>query len=202
MSTLYVTKNYKIDAPFPAAVKAVFDAIASDENIKYREFRNVEFYGDEKEFFAAYSYIDAEGAGQTLQVSINKLNYKTGKVTPISEQSDQVDAQKTVRIAIDCVLLENEIILCDLQNEDIQDRCFYKEGKLEMVKADCLRVIEKTENSITVEATEYVQAVALEGNGVFSDSYFSLLPGQRRTVSFTPIQGEETEITCIGYTLA
>ena len=140
--------------------------------------------------------------GQTLQVSINKLNYKTGKVTPISEQSDQVDAQKTVRIAIDCVLLENEIILCDLQNEDIQDRCFYKEGKLEMVKTDCLRVIEKTENSITVEATEYVQAVALEGNGVFSDSYFSLLPGQRRTVSFTPIQGEETEITCIGYTLA
>lgn len=72
VSTLYVTKNYKIDAPFPAAVKAVFDAIASDENIKYREFRNVEFYGDEKEFFAAYSYIDAEGAGQTLQVRMRK----------------------------------------------------------------------------------------------------------------------------------
>ena len=140
--------------------------------------------------------------GQTLQVSINKLNYKTGKVTPISEQSVPVDAQKTVRIAIDCVLLENEIILCDLQNEDIQDRCFYKEGKLEMVKTNGLRIIEKMENSITVEATEYVHAVALEGNGVFSDSYFSLLPGQRRTVSFTPIQGEETEITCIGYTLA
>ena len=102
---------------------------------------------------------------------------------------------------MDCVLQENEILLCDLSNEDIQDRCFYKEGKLELIKTDCLRVTEKTNTTITVEATEYVHAVALEGNGVFSDSYFSLLPGQRRTVSFTPTQGENSEITCIGYTL-
>lgn len=140
--------------------------------------------------------------GQTLQVSINKLNYKTGKVTLLSEQSIQVDTQKTARIAIDCVLQENEIILCDLQNEDIQDRCFYKEGKLEMVKTNGLRTIEKTENSITVEATEYVHAVALEGNGVFSDSYFSLLPGQCRKISFVPLQAGKSDITCVGYTLA
>ena len=140
--------------------------------------------------------------GQTLQVSINKLNYKTGKITSCVEQKVSVDAQKFTRIAFDCKLDQDEIIFCDLQNENIQDRCFYKEGKLELIKTDCLRVIEKTENSITVEANGYVHAVALEGNGVFSDSYFSLLPGQRRTISFTPIQGEETEITCIGYTLA
>ena len=54
-----------------------------------------------------------------------------------------------------------------------------------MVKTDYLRVIEKTQNSIT-----YVHAVALEGNGVFSDSYFSLMPGQCRTIAFTPTQGE------------
>jgi beta-mannosidase len=140
--------------------------------------------------------------GQTLQVSINKLNYKTGKVTLLSEQSIQVDAQKTARIAIDCVLQENEIILCNLQNEDIWDRCFYKEGRLEMVKTDCLRVIENTENSITVEAKEYIHAVALEGIGVFSDNYFSLLPGQCCTISFVPIQAGESDITCVGYTLA
>ena len=98
--------------------------------------------------------------------------------------------------------MENEIIICDMQNEKLQDRCFYKEGKLELNKTDCLHIIQKTENSITVEADGYVHAVALEGNAVFSDSYFSLLPGQRRTVSFTPTRGEEPEITCIGYTLA
>ena len=77
----------------------------------------------------------------------------------------------------------------------------YKEGKLEMVKADGLHIVEQTKNSVTVEATDYVHAVALEGNGVFSDSYFSLLPGQRRTISFTLTQGEEAQITCVGYTL-
>ena len=46
-----------------------------------------------------------------------------------------------------------------------------------------------------------MHAVALEGNGVFSDSYFSLLPGQRRTIAFTPTQGEESNIACVGYTL-
>ena len=71
-----------------------------------------------------------------------------------------------------------------------------------MVKADGLHIVEQTKNSVTVEATEYVHAVVLEGNGVFSDSYFSLLPGERRTISFTPTQGEESQITCVGYTIA
>ena len=140
--------------------------------------------------------------GQTLQISIKKLNYKSGTLTQCTEQSIRLDAQSVARIPINCELMCDEIIICDLQNDNIQDRCFYKEGKLELRKTDYLRVIEKTENSITVEATGYVHAVALEGNAVFSDSYFSLLPGQRRTVSFAPAQGEEHEVTCIGYTLA
>ena len=49
-----------------------------------------------------------------------------------------------------------------------------------------------------VEAEEYVHAVALEGNAVFHDNYFSLLPGQRRTVSFASKQNEEPEIACFG----
>ena len=140
--------------------------------------------------------------GQTLQVSIKKLNYKSGKLTQCVEQKVQVDAQSVVKLPVNCERMQDEVIICDLQNEAIQDRCFYKEGKLELNKTDCLHVIQKTEDSITVEAEGYVHAVALEGNAVFSDSYFSLLPGQRRTVSFTPAQGEEPEITCIGYTLA
>lgn len=148
------------------------------------------------------AYLTNDGiTGQSLQVSINKLNYKSGRITPCVEQKVWIDAQSVVRIAFDCALKQDEIIVCDLQNEDVQDRCFYKEGKLELIKTDGLYVIEKTKTSITVEAEKYVHAVALEGNVVFSDSYFSLLPGQRRTVSFTPEQGEEPDITCVGYTL-
>ena len=139
---------------------------------------------------------------QSLQISIKKLNYRSGEFTPCMEQTVQVDGQSVARIAIDCGLKPDEIIICDLQNEEIQDRCFYKEGKLELIKTDRLRIVQKTEDSVTVEAQGYVHAAALEGNAVFGDSYFSLLPGQRRTVSFTCVQGETPEITCIGYTLA
>ncbi len=149
------------------------------------------------------AYITNDGlTAQSLQMSICKLNYKTGTVTPLLAQQVQVDAQSVARIALDCGLDADEIIICDLQNEKLQDRCFYKEGGLKVVKADGVRIVETTETSVTVEAEGYVHAVALEGNGVFSDSYFSLLPGQCRTVSFTPKKGAEPEITCLGYTLA
>ena len=149
------------------------------------------------------AYITNDGlTEQTLQVSIKNLNYKTGTFTPCMEQSVFVKAQSVARVALDCELQNNEIIICDLQNDALQDRCFYKEGGLELVKTEGLRVVQKTETSVTVEATQYVHTVALEGNGVFSDSYFSLLPGQRRSVSFAPTQGEKAEITCAGYTIA
>ena len=139
---------------------------------------------------------------QNLQVSIIKLNYQTGKRTQCAQQNVQVEAQSVVKLPVDCTLLENEILVCDLKNENIQDRCFYKVGKLEMTQTDCLRVMEKTPTSITVEADGYVHAVMLEGDGVFSDSYFSLLPGERRTIFFTPAQGKVSEITCAGFTIA
>ena len=139
--------------------------------------------------------------GQRLRVSINKLNYKSGRLTACVEQEVQADAQSVARIAFDCMLEQDEILICDLHNEDIRDRCFYKEGKLELRKTEGLHIVQRTKTSITVKAEEYVHAVALEGNVVFSDSYFSLLPGQQRTVSFASAAIEEPEVTCIGYTL-
>ena len=140
--------------------------------------------------------------GQALQVSVNKLNYKTGKLTPCDGRQIQIEAQSVVKIQLDCTLKADEIIVCDLENETKQDRCFYKVGKLEVVKSDSLKVTEQTPNSITVEAKDYVHVVALEGNVAFEDSYFSLLPGQRRTISFVPLQAEELVVSCLGYTLA
>ena len=139
---------------------------------------------------------------QHLRVSVNKLNYKSGKLTLCVQQEIQVDAQSVNRVVVDCAMEQDEILICDLHNADIWDRCFYKEGRLELKKTEGLRVVQRTNTSITVEAEAYVHAVALEGNAVFEDSYFSLLPGQHRTVSFVPAEDEEPEVTCVGYTLA
>ena len=149
------------------------------------------------------AYITNDGlTAQTMKLSIYKLNYKTGKRTQCTEKNVSVAAQSVARIAFDCVLNSDEMIICDLNNDAASDRCFYKAGKLEICKTDALCVTENTGTTITVEAKEYVHAVALEGNGVFSDNYFSLLPGESRMISFTPTQGEESQITCMGYTLA
>ncbi len=69
---LKVTQNYRTDKPFPAAVGAVFNAIANSEDIEYIDFKDVEVYGDEEEFFAAYTYIERGGEEQVLQVRMRK----------------------------------------------------------------------------------------------------------------------------------
>lgn len=147
-------------------------------------------------------YVTNDGmTAQSLQLTVQKLNYKTGEAVSSRRLTVQVDGQAVTKLPLQEVLEQDEILICDLQNAQIQDRCFYKTGKLELYKTDCLHIVEKTKTSVTVEAQGYVHAVALEGDGVFSDSYFSLLPGERRTVTFTPTQDEAQDITCIGYTL-
>ena len=147
-------------------------------------------------------YVTNDGmTAQSLQLTVQKLNYKTGEAVSSRRLTVQVDGQAVTKLPLQEVLEQDEILICDLQNAQIQDRCFYKMGKLELYKTDCLHIVEKTKTSVTVEAQGYVHAVALEGDGVFSDSYFSLLPGERRTVTFTPTQDEAQDITCIGYTL-
>jgi len=76
------------------------------------------------------------------------------------------------------------------------DRAFFKPGKL--LLAPCgINVLEKSANSVTLKAEQYIHAVELEGNAVFQDNYFIMLPGEVRTVGFT---GEE-DILVNAYTI-
>ena len=56
--------------------------------------------------------------------------------------------------------------------------------------------------TVTVRADGYVHAVELEGSAVFEDNCFSLLPGESRTVRYTPIGPDAGEITMTAYTTA
>ena len=58
---------------------------------------------------------------------------------------------------------------------------------------------EKTGDTVTLYAGAYVHAVELEGEAVFEDNYFSLLPGESRTVSYR-LTGTGP-LTVQGYTL-
>lgn len=95
------------------------------------------------------------------------------------------------------------VLICDIAYEGGQDRAFYKNGPLSLVPTDAVRVTERTENSLTVTADRYVHAVELEGEYIFSDNYFSLLPDEKRTVTYSPAEKAADEGFAIrGYTLA
>jgi hypothetical protein len=79
------------------------------------------------------------------------------------------------------------------------DRTFYRHGALEMVPAAVELTRLPGEHAVTVHAKQYVHAVELDGDAVFEDSCFSLLPGESRKIAFRA-QGN-TEITATAYTI-
>jgi len=110
-------------------------------------------------------------------------------------------AQKVLTLPLS-VLPKNAILVCDCESGQQTDRAFYREGTLPMVPCESVCVEARTQDSITVSAQEYVHAVELEGEYVFTDNYFSLLPGQTRTVFFRPARNAQSrQITVTGYTV-
>jgi len=60
--------------------------------------------------------------------------------------------------------------------------------------------VDEKNHTVTVTAEQYVHAVELEADAVFSDNCFSLLPGESRSITYTPVG--EGNIICTAYTLA
>ena len=76
------------------------------------------------------------------------------------------------------------VAICDITFDGVKDRCFYKDGGLPLTMTKGVEIVKRTENEITLKASEYVHAVQLEGNYVFSDNYFSMLEGEEITLSY------------------
>lgn len=128
------------------------------------------------------------------------INIDDGSIKKQFEFNVEVDAQAVTILPIDISLSERELLVCDYLGEQT-DRAFYKNGNLLIKKCD-VNVEDSFENEITVSADRYVQAVRLEGPYIFSDNYFSLLPGERRVIKYRNAHGFEAEpVTITGYTL-
>lgn len=97
-------------------------------------------------------------------------------------------------------LFDEQVIVCDVYNSEVKDRAFFKNGALLINKTDAVKVIEQTEESIVVTADSYIHAVELEGEYLFGDNYFSLLPGEVKEVSLRKLS-ENSELTVTCYTI-
>jgi len=138
----------------------------------------------------------------TAGLHLFTLDTKSDTTETLEKRVVSAPANETVQAAtVKCSLKETEVLLCEMTFGNQTDRAFYKTGKLPIVPTDRVKVIEKTKGSITVTADRYVHVVELEGDALFSDSYFSLLPGEVKTVTFRPLAEEKPEISICGYKL-
>jgi len=138
------------------------------------------------------------------QINLSLLYIKQGKLFKLTEQKATVGAQLSEKVCSLPLssLPDGAMLICDVSYAEECDRAFYIDGTLPMVKCDAPEVVEQDENHITLTATEYIHAVELEGEYVFDDNYFSLLPGETRSISFRPAKNaQSTNLTVEGYTV-
>jgi hypothetical protein len=97
---------------------------------------------------------------------------------------------------------DGSLIVCDISGDGIFDRAFYKSGLLNLVPSQNIDVIDITDESITIYANGYIHVVELEGEALFDDNYFSLLPYEQRTISYQKTRNTQNdEISAKCYTI-
>lgn len=105
------------------------------------------------------------------------------------------DAYSASAVKLPWSVDENCVIVCDIDCDGFSDRSFYKHGDLSIHNCnDALRIVARDDKSITVSSESYIHAVEFEGNCLFSDNYFSLLPGEEKTVTWECLdeKGDDT----------
>ena len=145
-------------------------------------------------------YICNDGKAQNIKYKCVLMS--NGKCKTLIEEEIQIDENSScVAFKMKNNIKENDVLLLEIEDESgNRDRAFYKQGDLEIVPCnEKLEILKKTDNYIEVKANSYIHAVELEGEAVFEDSYFSMLPGETKTVSFEKIGNTDIEITA--YTL-
>lgn len=94
---------------------------------------------------------------------------------------------------------EDEMLVAEIAAADYVVRDCYKEGIPKLVKKDAI-TYKETGEGLEIWSDVYVHVVELEGTKLPSDNYFSLFPGERRTISY--VRETEGRIQVNGYTFA
>lgn len=158
---------------------------------------------EKKEEYEIYLCNDGLSEKQ-VKLSLNIV--RNSMVTTIATSDVTIAAAKSEKVFSlpASAVPEGAVLVCDVISDgNLVDRAFYKSGTLPIVPTDAVKVVSRTEKTVTVTADKYVHAVELEGEFVFDDNYFSLLPNEQRTVTLRPAaQAESDDLQVVGYTVA
>ncbi len=143
-------------------------------------------------------YISCDGKEDAaVNINVFTLDIKTGERREIYKGSAFVVSGTTLKV---CSFTKDDDSIIIAETDD--DRAFYKDGALEIEKCNVSYTVDEENERITFKADCYVHAVAIEGNILPEDNYFSLLPGEERTVCYKKsITERPLDLGVVSYTL-
>ena len=130
---------------------------------------------------------------------VTAYKIKDGNVIESVDAELDVTQYGVTRTALSFDYDSDCVIVCDITCDGISDRCFYKDGTLDIVPCDDITVTCRGEDHIGIVSTCYVHAVELEGECVFEDNYFSMLPNEEKQIRFKKL-GNGDSVSVKAYT--
>ena len=139
---------------------------------------------------------------QSATITLSYLmNSKTFSICTQNVSIPAQTSQVVYRLPLSAIP-EKATLICDTTFAHGQDRAFYQEGALSIIPCPAPKMTAQTESSVTLTAKNYTHIVELEGEFIFTDNYFSMLPGETRTIQFRPAENAQSKnLTLTGYTL-
>ena len=153
----------------------------------------------EENTYRVYAVNDGEPIKANVKISLLSADGKTLQTQ--TEFETVLKSGSNVIWETPMNICQGETWICEIDGAFGKDRTFYREGALRLLPTDVAMSINKEQGTITLSANRYVHAVTLTGEAVFEDNCFSLLPNERRTISYRKKGVEEPNITVETYTL-
>lgn len=124
---------------------------------------------------------DANSSVKTF-VTAYKIDVKTGEIADTYKFEKLVSDYSVLKTELPWNVEENILIVCDIKSENQTDRCFYKQGDLNIKSCDdAIQVIEDNGNLI-LKANKYIHIVGIDSELPLEDNYFSMLPDEERII--------------------
>lgn len=117
------------------------------------------------------------------------------------EKHVEIDGYSTAKLNIDIPITENTLLVSDVISDGYTYRSYHKTGALHIGRSDKFKVSALTDNSVTIEALDYLQAVEIEGDYNLTDNYFTMLKGEKITVGLEKFSSSANGINVRSYTL-
>jgi hypothetical protein len=138
-------------------------------------------------------YITRSDSGYLVNVSNimehdAELDLEIGVLNTVSNEYRELVSERIsvpsgcLAYPIDFSLADGEMLIAEINNGDSLQRSQYKNSLPYLHKTDDIHW-QVEEGTITVWSDKYIHAVEIECGDIIEDNYFSLLPGERRTVN-------------------